>query len=79
MAVADVIKQIKKHNVKFVDFRFTDTKGKEQHVSVPVSAFGKEKFTAIDINKDGKLCQAEKAAMKNALAERKSKDTRSGK
>jgi glutamine synthetase len=45
MAVADVLKQIKKHNVKFVDFRFTDTKGKEQHVSVPVSAFGKEKFT----------------------------------
>ena len=39
MAVADVMKQIKKNNVKFVDFRFTDTKGKEQHVSVPVSAF----------------------------------------
>jgi len=45
MAVADVLKQIKKHNVKFVDFRFTDTKGKEQHVSVPVSAFSKDKFT----------------------------------
>ena len=45
MAVADVLKQIKKHGVKFVDFRFTDTKGKEQHVSVPVSAFSKEKFT----------------------------------
>ncbi|MEL0105248.1 MAG: glutamine synthetase beta-grasp domain-containing protein, partial [Methylophilaceae bacterium] len=45
MAVADVMKQIKKHNVKFVDFRFTDTKGKEQHVSVPVSAFSKDKFT----------------------------------
>lgn len=26
---------IKEHDVKFVDFRFTDTQGKEQHVSVP--------------------------------------------
>ena len=28
--------------VKFVDLRFTDTRGKEQHVSVPVSAFDEE-------------------------------------
>jgi glutamine synthetase len=39
MAIADVMKKIKDNNVKFVDFRFTDTRGKEQHVSVPVSAF----------------------------------------
>jgi glutamine synthetase len=35
MSVADVLKQVKENDVKFVDFRFTDTKGKEQHVTVP--------------------------------------------
>ena len=45
MAVADVMKMIQENDVKFVDFRFTDTLGKEQHVSVPVSAFDEDKFT----------------------------------
>uniref|UniRef100_E6PT74 Glutamine synthetase (Glutamate--ammonia ligase) n=2 Tax=root TaxID=1 RepID=E6PT74_9ZZZZ len=36
---------VKEHDVKFVDFRFTDTRGKEQHVTVPISAFNDEKFT----------------------------------
>src|SRR6266436_2205969 len=45
MAVADVMKLIKENEVKFVDFRFTDTRGKEQHVSVPVKAFDESKFT----------------------------------
>ena len=45
MAVADVMKMVKDNEVKFVDFRFTDTRGKEQHVSVPVKAFNEEKFT----------------------------------
>ncbi|HTH41069.1 MAG TPA: type I glutamate--ammonia ligase [Rhodocyclaceae bacterium] len=40
----DVMKIVKEQEVKFVDFRFTDTRGKEQHVGVPVSAFGPEKF-----------------------------------
>jgi glutamine synthetase len=31
----DVLKMIKDQNVKFIDFRFCDTKGKEQHVTVP--------------------------------------------
>ena len=45
MATAkDVMKTIKDKDVKFVDLRFTDTRGKEQHVSVPVKAFGPEKF-----------------------------------
>ena len=44
MAIADVMKKVKDNNVKFVDFRFTDTRGKEQHVSVPVSAFDESKF-----------------------------------
>ena len=43
--VADVMKMVKDNEVKFVDFRFTDTRGKEQHVSVPVSAFDEEKFS----------------------------------
>jgi 3-(hydroxyamino)phenol mutase len=43
-AVADVFKTMKENEVKFVDLRFTDTKGKEQHVSVPAKAFGEDKF-----------------------------------
>lgn len=35
MSATDVLNMIKEHDVKFVDFRFTDTQGKEQHVSVP--------------------------------------------
>ena len=45
MVVADVMKMMKDNEVKFVDFRFTDTRGKEQHVSVPAKAFNDEKFT----------------------------------
>jgi 3-(hydroxyamino)phenol mutase len=41
---ADVIKQIKENDVKFVDLRFTDTRGKEQHVSVPAKQFDASKF-----------------------------------
>jgi glutamine synthetase type I len=43
--VADVMKMVKDNDIKFVDFRFTDTRGKEQHVSVPVSAFNEDKFS----------------------------------
>lgn len=35
MAVAEVLKLIEKHDVRFIDLRFTDTRGKEQHVSLP--------------------------------------------
>ena len=44
--VADVMKMVKDNEVKFVDFRFTDTRGKEQHVTVPVSHFDEDKFSA---------------------------------
>jgi len=37
MSASDVIKKISDDNIQFVDFRFTDTRGKEQHVSVPAS------------------------------------------
>src|SRR3981189_2472690 len=43
--VADVMSMVKDSEVKFVDFRFTATRGKEQHLTVPISAFGEEKFT----------------------------------
>ena len=47
MATAkDVMKMVSDNEVKFVDFRFTDTRGKEQHVSVPVSHFDTDKFTS---------------------------------
>ena len=39
-AVSDLIKE---HDVKFIDLRFTDTKGKEQHITLPVSVV-EEKF-----------------------------------
>ncbi len=42
---ADVFKIIKEKEAKFVDLRFTDTRGKEQHVTVPVKAFTELKFT----------------------------------
>jgi glutamine synthetase len=37
MAASDVLNMIKEKDVKFVDFRFTDTQGKEQHVTVPAN------------------------------------------
>jgi len=40
----DVLKSLKDNEVKFVDLRFTDTRGKEQHVSVPAKMFDKSKF-----------------------------------
>src|SRR6266581_1249673 len=46
MTADDVLKLVKDKEVKFVDFRFTDTRGKEQHVTVPVSAFDEDKFTS---------------------------------
>ncbi|NML48128.1 type I glutamate--ammonia ligase [Ramlibacter sp. G-1-2-2] len=45
-SAADVMQLIKERKVKFIDLRFTDTRGKEQHVSVPEWAFGEDKFTA---------------------------------
>lgn len=35
MSVEKVLELIQENEVKFVDLRFTDTKGKEQHVSIP--------------------------------------------
>ena len=40
----DVLKKIAENEVKFVDYRFTDTIGQEQHVSVPVSQMNEDKL-----------------------------------
>jgi glutamine synthetase len=44
MSSEKVLKMIKDENVKFIDFRFTDTKGKEQHVSVPSHQVDEDTF-----------------------------------
>ncbi|MFC3913424.1 glutamate--ammonia ligase [Pseudaeromonas sharmana] len=49
MSAANVLALIKEQEVKFVDLRFTDTKGKEQHVSVPSHQIGEDFF------EDGKM------------------------
>ncbi|MGB5210449.1 MAG: glutamate--ammonia ligase [Gammaproteobacteria bacterium] len=49
MSAADVLALIKDKDVKFVDLRFTDTKGKEQHVTVPTSKVDEDFF------EDGKM------------------------
>jgi glutamine synthetase len=49
MTAAKVQKIIKDNGAKFVDLRFTDTKGKEQHVTVPSSVVDAGFF------KDGKM------------------------
>ncbi|CAG8999347.1 MAG: Glutamine synthetase [Candidatus Celerinatantimonas neptuna] len=46
---AEVLALIEEQEVKFVDLRFTDTKGKEQHVSIPVSQIDDDFFA------DGKM------------------------
>src|SRR5688572_30608336 len=44
MTPKELFSTIKDKGVTYVDFRFTDTRGQEHHVSVPVSAFGQDKF-----------------------------------
>ena len=45
MSASDVLSKINEYGVKFVDFRFTDTRGKEQHITFPASALEEETFT----------------------------------
>jgi len=49
MSASDVLKKIKDEDIKYIDFRFTDTRGKEQHVTVPTSVVDEDTFT------DGKM------------------------
>ena len=41
----DILKQIKDNDVKFVDLRFTDPKGKTQHVTMDVSIVDEDMFS----------------------------------
>ncbi|MFN4264007.1 MAG: glutamate--ammonia ligase [Thioalkalivibrionaceae bacterium] len=49
MSAADILNMIKEKEIEFVDFRFTDTRGKEQHVSVPARQVDEGTF------EDGKM------------------------
>lgn len=44
MSVADALKFIQEREVKFVDFRFSDTRGRDQHVSFPVKTIDESTF-----------------------------------
>ena len=41
---SDVLQMVKDNDVKFVDYRLTDTRGREQHVSVPAHQLTEETF-----------------------------------
>ncbi|SQH74257.1 glutamine synthetase [Shewanella benthica] len=49
MSAESVLQQLKELEVKFVDLRFTDTRGKEQHVSIPAHQVDEDFF------EDGKM------------------------
>src|SRR6187431_2565604 len=49
MKPADVIKLIKDKEVRYADLRFTDTRGKEQHVTIPANLVDEDLF------RDGKM------------------------
>lgn len=45
MSASDVLSMMKDNEAKFIDFRFTDTHGKEQHVSVPAHTISEDTFS----------------------------------
>ena len=47
--IESILETIKNENVKYVDLRFTDTKGKEQHISIPANLVDEDFF------EDGKM------------------------
>lgn len=44
MSVENVLALIQEHEVKFIDLRFTDTKGKEQHITIPAHQIDSDFF-----------------------------------
>lgn len=49
MSIEKILTMVKENDIKFVDLRFTDTKGKEQHITIPVSQIDADFF------EDGKM------------------------
>ncbi|PHM62584.1 glutamate--ammonia ligase [Xenorhabdus ishibashii] len=49
MSAEHVLSMIEEHQVKFIDLRFTDTKGKEQHITIPAHQVDEDFF------EDGKM------------------------
>jgi glutamine synthetase len=49
MSATKILKDLKDNNVKYVDLRFTDTIGKEQHVTIPAG------LVKVDFFKEGKM------------------------
>ena len=45
MSAQDVLNMIKDNDAKYVDFRFTDTRGKEHHVTAPAHTVEEDTFT----------------------------------
>ncbi len=52
MSIQHVLEKIQENNIQYIDLRFTDTKGKEQHISVP-SHVATEEFFALGKMFDG--------------------------
>lgn len=44
MSVQKALEMIRENDVKFIDFRFSDTRGKEQHVTVPAHTIEEDTF-----------------------------------
>ncbi len=44
MSVQKALEMIRENDVKFIDFRFADTRGKEQHVTVPAHTIDEDTF-----------------------------------
>ena len=44
MSAAEVLKIIQEKKVQFIDFRFTDSRGKEQHISFPSAVVDADTF-----------------------------------
>ncbi|CAJ0992721.1 glutamate--ammonia ligase [Pantoea sp. Nvir] len=44
MSAEHVLSKMKEHKIKFIDLRFTDTKGKEQHVTIPANQVNADFF-----------------------------------
>ncbi|HGJ5857188.1 glutamate--ammonia ligase [Arsenophonus nasoniae] len=44
MSVEHVLSMIKEHHVKYIDLRFTDTRGKEQHITIPAHQINEDFF-----------------------------------